>query len=100
MERFVLLIWGIFLSILGIVNMQGNVGTIHAYNRRRVREEDIPKYGRAVGAGTLVIGIGLALAFAATLWWEAAVPYIIVITLAAGLALIVYGQIKYNHGFF
>lgn len=100
MERFVLLIWGIFLSILGIVNMQGNVGTIHAYNRRRVREEDIPKYGRAVGAGTLVIGIGLALAFAATLWWEAAVPYIIVIMLAAGLALIVYGQIKYNHGFF
>lgn len=100
MEHFVLLIWGIFLSILGIVNMQGNVGTIHAYNRRRVREEDIPKYGRAVGAGTLVIGIGLALAFAATLWWEAAVPYIIVITLAAGLALIVYGQIKYNHGFF
>ena len=100
MEHFVLLIWGIFLSILGIMNMQGNVGTIHAYNRRRVREEDIPKYGRAVGAGTLVIGIGLALAFAATLWWEAAVPYIIVITLAAGLALIVYGQIKYNHGFF
>ena len=100
MEHFVLLILGIFLSIVGVVNMQGNVGTIHAYNRRRVRGEDIPKYGRAVGAGTLVIGIGLVLAFAAMLWCEAAAPYIIGLTFAAGLALIVYGQIKYNHGFF
>lgn len=100
MEHFVLLILGVFLSIVGVVNMQGYIGTIHAYNRRRVREEDIPKYGKAVGAGTLVIGIGLVLAFAAMFWREAAAAYIIGITLTAGLALIVYGQIRYNHGFF
>ena len=51
MGHFPLLILGIFLSVLGIVNIMGNISTIHAYNRRRVKEEDVPKYGRAVGAG-------------------------------------------------
>lgn len=45
MENFLLLIVGILLSVLGAVNIKGNIRTIHAYNRRNVREEDIPKYG-------------------------------------------------------
>ena len=49
MENYLLLIVGILLSVLGAVNIKGNIRTIHAYNRRNVREEDIPKYGRAVG---------------------------------------------------
>ena len=51
MENYLLLIVGILLSVLGAVNIKGNIRTIHAYNRRNVREEDIPKYGRAVGTG-------------------------------------------------
>ena len=56
MENIMLLILGVFISVMGIVNIKGNISTIHSYNRRKVKEEDIPKYGKAVGTGTLIIG--------------------------------------------
>ena len=43
------LIIGIILLILGVFNIRGNISTIHWYNRRRVAESDIPKYGKFVG---------------------------------------------------
>lgn len=49
MDHLLLLILGIFLSTLGTVNIKGNISTIHSYNRRKVKEEDVPKYGKAVG---------------------------------------------------
>ena len=52
MDNIALLILGVFISFLGIVNIMGNISTIHSYNRRKVKEEDVPKYGRAVGTGT------------------------------------------------
>ena len=55
MDNIALLILGIFISVIGIVNMTGNISTIHSYNRRKVKEEDVPKYGRAVGTGTLTM---------------------------------------------
>ena len=100
MERLLLLVLGIFLSVLGIVNMKGNISTIHSYNRRKVKEEDVPKYGRAVGMGTLIIGAALALAYFITLWNEEVIDLIILPALVVGLAFILYGQIKYNHGIF
>ena len=51
MEYLGLLVMGILLSTLGIVNIRGNISTIHAWNRKRVKEADIPRYGRAIGAG-------------------------------------------------
>jgi len=100
MEHLLLLVLGIFLSVLGIVNMKGNISTIHSYNRRKVKEEDVPKYGRAVGMGTLIIGAALALAYFVTLWNEEMVELIVLPALVVGLAFILYGQIKYNHGIF
>ena len=100
MEHLLLLVLGIFLSVLGIVNMKGNISTIHFYNRRKVKEEDVPKYGRTVGTGTLIIGAALALAYFITLWNEEIVDLIILPALVVGLAFILYGQIKYNHGIF
>ena len=100
MEHLLLLVLGIFLSVLGIVNMKGNISTIHSYNRRKVKEEDVPKDGRAVGTGTLIIGAALALAYFVTLWNEEMVELIVLPALVVGLAFILYGQIKYNHGIF
>lgn len=100
MDNLSMLVLGIMISVLGIVNIRGNISTIHSYNRRKVKEEDIPKYGKAVGTGTLVIGVSLALSYAATFWNEAVIPYITVPALVIGLAFILYGQIKYNHGIF
>ncbi len=35
MENIAMLILGIFICVLGIVNISGNVSTIHSYNRRK-----------------------------------------------------------------
>lgn len=66
MENFSLFLFGVLLSVLGIVNIMGNISTIHSYNRRRVKEEDIPRYGKLVGTGTLIMGASLIAAFIAT----------------------------------
>ena len=100
MENIMLLVLGIFISILGIVNIQGNISTIHSYNRRKVKEEDVTKYGKAVGTGTLIIGISFVIAYAVTYWNEDVIPYIVIPALLVGLIFMLYGQIKYNHGIF
>lgn len=100
MDDIVLLILGIFISALGIVNIGGNIGTIHAYNRRRVKEEDIPKYGRAVGTGTLIIGVALIMAWFIARRNAEMTDLIVIPALAGGLAFILYGQLKYNRGIF
>jgi len=100
MDHIALLILGIFIAIIGIVNMTGNISTIHSYNRRKVREEDVPKYGRAVGTGTLIIGVSLIAAFVTTFWSETAMSFIVIPALVIGLGFILYAQFKYNKGIF
>lgn len=100
MDNIMLLVLGIFISVLGIVNIKGNISTIHSYNRRKVKEEDIPKYGKVVGTGTLVIGIFLLLSYALAFWNVTMAEYIVIPGLVIGFAFILYGQIKYNHGIF
>ena len=100
MNNIVLLILGVFISVIGIVNIMGNISTIHSYNRRKVKEEDIPKYGRAVGTGTLIIGVSLIAAFATTFWNEKIMAFIVVPSLVVGLVFILYAQFKYNKRIF
>ena len=100
MDNIALLILGIFISVIGIVNMTGNISTIHSYNRRKVKEEDVPKYGRAVGTGTLIIGVSLIAAFVTTFWSEEAMSFIVIPALVIGLGLFLYAQFKYNKGIF
>lgn len=60
MGKFVsFLLIGVILAILGITNFKGNISSIHWYNRRKVAEIDIPKYGRCIGVGTLIMGLSL-----------------------------------------
>jgi len=100
MDNLVLLILGLFLSVLGIVNITGNISTIHSYNRRRVKEEDVPKYGKAIGTGTLIIGASLVAAFCLAFWKEVSIAFIVLPSLVIGLGFILYGQFKYNKGIF
>ena len=100
MDNIVLLILGVFISVIGIVNIRGNISTIHSYNRRKVKEENIPKYGRAVGTGTLIIGVSLIAAFVTTFWNEKIMAFIVVPSLVVGLVFILYAQFKYNKGIF
>ena len=100
MDYIAMLILGVFISALGIVNIMGNISTIHSYNRRKVREEDVPKYGKAVGTGTLIIGASFVVGFAVSFISELLMAIIILPAVIVGLGFILYGQFKYNHGIF
>ena len=100
MENIMLLILGVFISVMGIINIKGNISTIHSYNRRKIKEEDVPKYGKAVGTGTLIIGISLVLRFIVSFWSEEIMGFIILPAVIVGLCFMLYGQIKYNKGIF
>ncbi len=101
MENIFILIFGIFVSAIGIINMTGNISTIHGYNRRRVREEDVPAYGMAMGIGTLIIGVTVVIDFVLTVLALAyVVPFITIPAVVAGLGFMLYAQFKYNGGIF
>ncbi len=92
---------GILISVIGIVNITGNISTIHSYNRRKVSEKDIPKYSRAVGIGTLIIGVAMIMNFVLCLLeWTAAAPIVMIPAIVTGLAFVLYAQFKYNKGIF
>ena len=100
MDNLILLVLGLFISALGIINIKGNISTIHSYNRRKVKEEDVPKYGKAVGTGTLIMGVSFVLGYIALFWSELIMAFIILPAIVVGLGFILYGQFKYNGGIF
>ena len=65
-----------------------------------IKEEDIPKYGKAVGTGTLIIGVSLVLGFIVSFWSEEMIAYITHPAVVVGLGFMLYGQFKYNKGIF
>lgn len=97
MCNFSFLTLGLLICTLGIINIKGNISTIHSYNRRKVKQEDIPKYGKAVGTGTLIMGLALIVA---AFLKEEITPFVILPCFAIGLVFMLYGQIKYNKGIF
>ena len=74
MENIIILILGVFISVVGIV--------------------------KTVGTGTLIIGISLVLGFIVSFWSEIIIDYIILPAVIVGLGFILYGQFKYNKGIF
>lgn len=100
MEYITMLVLGILISVLGIVNIKGNISTIHSYNRRKVKEEDIPKYGKAIGTGTLIVGLSFIIGFIVSFWSEVMIVFVILPAVIVGLAFILYAQFKYNKGIF
>ena len=100
MENIIMLILGVFISVMGNVNYKRKNRNNPPYNRRKVKEEDIPKYGKTVGTGTLIIGISLVLGFIVSFWSEIIIDYIILPAVIVGLGFILYGQFKYNKGIF
>ena len=99
---------GILISILGIVNMTGNISSLHWYHRQRVTEENRKPFGRLVGGGTLIIGISmLSAAVIIAIGELAAIPVlvggsagVVVVGAVAGIAVSFYAMIKYNKGIF
>ncbi|MBQ8689388.1 MAG: hypothetical protein IJ515_03385 [Clostridia bacterium] len=99
---------GILISILGIINMTGNISSIHSYHRERVTEEDRKPFGRLVGLGTLLIGIAMILfGVMFFIFEQTQIQALVVIgvaeliaSIAVGMIISFYAMKKYNGGIF
>lgn len=101
-------ILGAFISLIGIINMMGNISTIHRYHRSRVTEECRRPFGKLVGLGTLIIGIACIMFGVLFRIYEItqAIAFnilgviLLLSGLAVGLAVSFYAMKKYNGGVF
>ena len=104
----VLLIFGGFVIGMGVVNMRGNLSTLHSYHVKRVTEENRMAFGRLVGGGTALIGASIVLYGVCFLIYEKTgsdLPILIgtpllIVGIVVGMVLSVYAMIKYNKGIF
>ena len=102
MEKFITFILiGIILLVCGILNIRGNIFTIHSYNRRKVVKADIPKYGKCMGVGSLIIGFSFVVCAVFELVFKTdIIEHLVVLGIIIGLVIMLYGQFKYNKGIF
>ena len=99
---------GILVSILGIINMTGNISSLHWYHRQRVTEENRKPFGKLVGLGTLIIGLSmivfgiLFLVFEQTQLQTFVVIGVIelIVSIIVGMIVSFYAMKKYNGGIF
>ena len=99
---------GLLVCALGIVNMTGNISSLHYYHRQRVTEENRKPFGKLVGLGTVIIGI--ALIIFGTLFFiyeQTQLDFLVIIGtveliagIATGMVISFYAMKKYNGGIF
>ena len=99
---------GVVCIVLGISNMRGNISSLHSYHRHRVSEEDRIPFGKQVGLGTVIIGIGIIIfsfLSAVTLYTENNIftligTAVLIVGIVVGLIMSFKAMIKYNKGIF
>ena len=99
---------GLLISILGIINMTGNISSLHWYHRKRVTEEDRKPFGKLVGLGTLIIGLAMIVFGILFLIYEQTQLKALVIigvvelitSIIVGMIISFYAMKKYNGGIF
>ena len=99
---------GVVCIVLGISNMRGNISSLHSYHRHRVSEEDRIPFGKQVGLGTIIVGIGIivfSLLTSVTLYSENDIftlvgTAVLIIGIILGLVISFRAMIKYNKGIF
>ena len=99
---------GIIFIVLGISNMKGNISSLHSYHRHRVSVADRIPFGKQVGLGTIIIGIGIivfSILSAVTLYTENDVfvllgTALLIGAIIIGLVISFRAMIKYNKGIF
>ena len=99
---------GVVCIVLGISNMRGNISSLHSYHRSRVTEEDRIPFGKQVGLGTIIVGIGIivfSVLSSVTLYTENDIFILVgtaflIIGIILGLVISFRAMIKYNKGIF
>ena len=102
------IVLGIFLCVLGRINMKGNISSVHRFHRHRLTEEDKAPFGRLIGLGTLIIGVAVILLGCLSLLTEMTQielftiigAVIAAVGIIVGLAMNLYAMFKYNKGIF
>ena len=99
---------GIICIIIGVSNMRGNISSLHSYHRNRVSDEDKIPFGKQVGLGTIIVGVGViifSILSSITLYTENNVfaligTAIMIVGIIVGLLISFAAMIKYNKGIF
>ena len=99
---------GMLISILGIINMTGNISSLHWYHRQRVTEENRKPFGKLVGLGTLIIGIAMVIfGIMFFIFEKTQIEALVVVgvveliaSIVAGMIVSFYAMKKYNGGIF
>lgn len=99
---------GVLISVLGIMNMKGNISSLHWYHRQRVSPDDVKPFGKKVGLGTLIIGIAIIVfGLFSLIAYLTEIEVFTIIGAAllipaviVGLGLSLCAIIKYNNGLF
>ena len=107
-EYIVAFLVGVVCIVLGISNMRGNISSLHSYHRHRVSEEDRIPFGKQVGLGTIIVGIGIivfSVLSSVTLYTENDIfilvgTAVLIIGIILGLVISFRAMIKYNKGIF
>ena len=109
MKQFIVIfILSVVVTIIGIMNVRGNVSMLHKYHRKRVSEEDMLPFARLVGIGTIIVGVSLFIKsiFALIIYFfgnsilDAVGSIVTDIGLVVGLIVIFRAIKKYNKGIF
>ena len=108
MESIVTLIVGALICFLGVRNMMGDISSLHSYHRSRVSPEDVKPFGKMVGLGTLLCGVGVlimsAFSFIASLSGIDALVIVgtvlMMVGIVVGCVISFYAMKKYNKGVF
>jgi L-asparagine transporter-like permease len=107
-EYIFTILLGAAICVMGVVNMTGNISTLHHYHRKRVSEENKKPMGKPVGLGTLLLGIALIIFSVLMLIFDKTQAAIystvgtttLIIGVIVGIGLNIYAILKYNKGLF
>ena len=108
LESIILSVLGIVCIVIGILNTKGNISMLHAHHRKRVSEENIRPFGRLVGAGTIIMGVGLIISgiffglaeLLQTNVYTTVGGVFLIVGFAVGLVISFVAMFKYNKGIF
>ena len=107
-ETIITLAIGALICFLGIRNMMGDISSLHSYHRKRVKEADVKPFGRRVGLGTFICGLGVLImslcTYLATLLVNETLVLVgtvaLIVGLVIGCIISFSAMIKYNGGIF
>ncbi len=93
---------GLLFVYLGLLLwIKEKINIMHDYHYTKVDETDKKAYTRIMGIAMIVIGIGSLLSGMASLFIGCVKSGIVFgVSFAIGILMMLYGQIKYNHGLF